>query len=442
MTEQIDEELAGRFPCSRASGKLHSRPSCDTFFASLFLALILSVVRGDEPPKLGTLDVTLKVGAEPRQKLLGFGCSLVDLGKAKIPEKERAEMFDRVIRDLGMTVVRLWIPSGADRTVEQMKVEFYSRYVDSGAVADLQQRGVTTLLLAPARGEKPPAEPMTEYARKLAIFIDEVRKERGVKLSVTGIANEPAGFTPEQLAEAVRVLRAELDARGLADVGIVAPEWASADGTALKAIAGLQADPAAWAALRGIATHSYNMAATPKFPAVIAGANKEYWQTEAGDTGNEGPADANRAASLSARFLNDLNHGVTHWIQFIGLSESHDVTRDRDNATKFMVYDHKSARIFSHLKYDWFRQLRAAFPTGAEVYSVQATPGGDLLFSYGQKPLLNAAASAPAGWALVARRCQSLRRHARHEDREMAPCHGPRGDLGCPVFGCGWRGGV
>jgi hypothetical protein len=33
------------------------------------------------------------------------------------------------------------------------KAAFYRTYVDSGVIADAQKRGVTTLLLAPARGE-------------------------------------------------------------------------------------------------------------------------------------------------------------------------------------------------------------------------------------------------------------------------------------------------
>jgi hypothetical protein len=244
---------------------------------------------------------------------------------------------------------------------------------------------------------------MSEYASKLAEFIQDVKAERGIKIDVTGIANEPAGFKPDQMAEAVRLLRQQLDARKLKEVGIIAPEAASADDRALQCIAGIKADPAAWAALRGIATHSYNMAATPDFPKIIVGAGKQYWMTEASDNGNERELDANLAASTAARFLNDLNCGVTHWLYFIGFYDSPDLTRDEDNATKLMVYDRQQQRIFRPLKYDWLRQLRAAFPNGSRIYPVKAKPGGDLVFSYGQKPFLNAvAAKRPDGsWSLA-----------------------------------------
>ena len=347
--------------------------------------------------------VTLTVARAPAQTLAGFGCSLVDLNNTQIPLPVQEEMFSRVFRDLRMNVLRLWVQSGPTRTLAQMKSEFYRSYVDSGIIAAAKKQGVNTLLLAPARGEDPPSEPLSEYAGKLAEFIHDVLAERGIRIDVTGIANEPAGFQPAQLVETVRQLRQQLDARQLPDVGIIAPEAASADDWALRCIAGLQADPAAWAALRGIATHSYNMAATPAFPKIIAGTGKQYWMTEAADNGNERAADANLAASTAARFLNDLNCGVTHWIYFIGFHDSPDVTSDADNATKLMVYDRKRKSIFRPLKYDYFCQLRSALPNGSRIFPLKAQPGGDLVFTYGQKPFLNAvAAQRPNGrWTLA-----------------------------------------
>jgi hypothetical protein len=366
------------------------------------LALSTTLLHAADPTV--SRSVTLHVAPQPAQTLEGFGCSMssAGLGETHLPDSVRAEMFDRVFGDLHMNVLRLWVGANAARTIAQMKGEFYRTYVDSGIIADARERGVTTLLLAPARGAKPPTEPMAEYARKLKDFIRDVKAERGIHINVTGIANEPDGFRPEQLAEAVRVLRKELDAGDLKDVQIIAPEWANADDWALRAIAGIKADPAAWAALRGIATHSYNMAATPSFPKTIAGTDKQYWMTEAADVGHEDAADANRAATITARFMNDLNCGVTHWVYFIGFYDSPDVTTDRDNATKLMVYDRKQQRIFRPLKYDWFRQLRAAFPNGSRIYPLQAQPGGDLVYTYGQKPWLNAVAArrSDGGWSL------------------------------------------
>ena len=284
-----------------------------------------------------------------------------------------------------------------------MRQSFLKSYPDPRRlVADVRRRGVDTLLLAPARGEGRPGEPMSDYARKLAAFIALLKTELGVEIQATGIANEPQGFTPAQVVECVRVLRGELDGLGFRKVGIIAPESASADALALQCIQAVKADPMAWTGLRGIATHSYNMAATPQFAAIIADTGKEYWQTEAGDNGHEGPADVNRASDFAARFLNDLNQGVTHWIWFIGFHDSTDLTKDRDNATKLVVYDRRQQRIVAHLKYDWFRQLRAAFPNGSRIYPLRAEPGESLVYSYGGKPALDAAAAArpDGGWSL------------------------------------------
>ncbi len=356
----------------------------------------------DVQKQLPATSVVLTIATKPRQTLEGFGCSMVGINSDAIPPSIRSEMFHMVFGGLHMNVLRLWVDSGTNRTVEQMKQEFYRTYVDTQIVAGARKQGVTTLLLAPARGEEKPTEPMADYARKLAEVIYDVKSERGIDINVTGIANEP-GFTPSQLAEAARELRQQLDVRHLTSVKIIAPEAASADDRALSNIAGIKANPASWTAISGIATHSYNMAATQAFPEIIAGTSKRYWMTEAADNGHESEADVNRAATLTARFLNDLNHGVTHWIYFIGFADSPDVTKDNDNATKFVVYDVKTRHIFRHLKYDWFRQLRTAFPNGSRLYPVSAAPGKDLVYTYGQKPMLNAAAAClPDGsWSLA-----------------------------------------
>ena len=370
----------------------------------IFPFLIITAASGGGSQAAGAVrpqPVRLRVPAEPRQSLQGFGCSLV--GGDALPETARAELFDRVFGGLKLNILRLWVEAGENSGLAAMRQSFLKRYPDPRwLVAEARRRGVDTLLLAPARGEGRPGEPMADYARKLAAFIAALKSDFGVDIQVTGIANEPQGFTPAMVVECVRALRGELDGLGLGKVGIIAPESASADAPAFQRIQAIQADSMAWAGLRGIATHSYNMAATPQFAAVTTGTGKEYWQTEAGDNGHEGADDANRASDAAARFLNDLNQGVTHWIWFIGFHDSADLANDRDNATKLMVFDHRQQRIVANLKYAWFRQLRAAFPTGSRIYPLRAEPGESLVYSYGAKPALNAAAAARpgGGWSL------------------------------------------
>lgn len=346
--------------------------------------------------------ITLTAAKEPAQTLLGFGTSLIT-ELEPLPDGVMPDFTKRVFGDLTMNIVRLWAPSGEKETVETMLATFARRYVTSGRLDLVQKQGVTTHLLAPARGEEPPAEPVADYARKLAEFILQLRKQHQVTIHVTGIANEPAGFTPQQIAECVRVLRAELDARGLQSVGIIAPEHANNDRSALAMIEAITADPVALRAVRGLSTHSYSMAANPLIADAVTAAKKEFWITEAGNTGHEDAGDTGRAASLAARFLNDLNHQVTHWLHFIAYGDSGNLALDKDNATKLLVFDRKTSTVFESLQYSYLRMLRVAFPTGCKVYPLTANPGGDLLNSHGQKPPLNAAmAKLPDGrWSLA-----------------------------------------
>jgi hypothetical protein len=373
-------------------------------FGLIFLSLLTPLLHGQTDTRRAAGEpIVLAIAKAPAQRLQGFGTSLMT-DMQPLPETLTREFSQRVFGDLKMDVVRLWAPSGEQETVETMLETFARRYVNSGRLRLVAEQGVRLNLLAPARGESPPREPMADYARKLAEFILQLKARHQVAIHATGLANEPQEFAPAQLIEGVRVLRAELDQRGLREVGIVAPEFANNDRAALEAIQALLNDPAAFKALRGVATHSYNMAATPAIAAASAAAKKEFWITEAGNTGHEEAGDTQRAASLAARFLNDLNHGVTHWLHFIAYGDSGNLTVDRDNATKLLVYDRKTGATFQSLQYPYLRMLRVAFPTGCQIFPIQAKPGGNLLYSHGQKPELNAAAARlPDGrWTLAA----------------------------------------
>jgi hypothetical protein len=75
--------------------------------------------------------------------------------------------------------------------------------------------------------------------------------------------------------------------------------------------------------------------------------------TEASDNGPEEAGNSYRAASLAARFLNDMNHRVTHWIHFLGF----EVTDPRDNATRIMAYTPNPLRTTIFQKYFTYQQL-------------------------------------------------------------------------------------
>ncbi len=371
------------------------------------------------PVTITPLTITVTPGA--RQTFRGFGASALNFGREyqTLTPAQRRLLSRTLWHDLRFQTLRLWFntdqyaptPGAHDMTT------FRANYVDSGLIADARAQGVTTLLLAPdhvptymteksAQGSaetgmalKPSAT--DAYADLLADFLQRLRRETGVVMDVTGVQNEPNDqerFTPAQVVEVVKRLRADLDADGLTRVEIIAPEQANVDGGMLETAHALRADPDAWRALAGLASHSYNNATTPDSAALVAGTGKSYWMTEASDNGPEVPGDAQRAASLASRFLNDANHRVTHWIHFVGF----EVPDPHDNATRILAYTPAPFALTVFQKYYYYRQLSGAFDVGAVFRHSVSSLDGDMTWTFGRKPHVNAAAARnPDGaWAV------------------------------------------
>ena len=367
----------------------------------VFIILALTRPRGGAASAQTPYILTVNSGA--LQTLKGWGASQDD-STAEIntlPAAAVSQMEDEVYRDLRFNCLRLWVASNPPATVASMKAEFYDRFVTTGVLSAIQSRGVSTLLLAPAYGNSAPTEAMSDYAGRIAEFILEIKQEKGVQINVTGVANEP-NFTPDQMRDAVKYLRQGLDSRGLSDVTIIAPESANNDGTAQSIITGIKSDSVAWAGLRGIATHSYNMAASTAIASTVSGANKEFWITEAGSDNPELAVDDGHAATIGARFLNDMNHMVDHWFWFIGWGSSNNLAGNGDAAT-LIIYDRKAGSVFHNLKYYYLKQLAWTFDLGAQFRSCTSATEGSMLYTYGQKPAINAtAAQNPDGsWSVA-----------------------------------------
>jgi hypothetical protein len=344
-------------------------------------------------------DYTLTVQPGAMQTFDGFGASQVS-GDATIPDAARGQLERIVYHDLGAKILRLWVGSAPDVSGSKMKQMFYASYVDTGVISRITGQDVSTLLLAPARGESEPADDLHAYAAKLAQFILDIKTERGIAIQATGVANEPLHWTPEEIAAVVRYLREELNHRGLDSVRIIAPECAEADSDCDRKLDTLQKNDESWSGLSAIASHSYNMAATGNEASRTEG--KPYWMTEASDNGNETAENTSRAATVAARFLNDVNHGVTDWIYFIGFSFSDNVATDSDNATKLAVWDKSSKSIFTPLKYYYLKQLLSMFDSGAVFRRTVSGTESDMTYTLGMKPAINAAAAVnPDGsWSI------------------------------------------
>ncbi len=397
-------------------------PMKPTFSLTLSLSACLGLARLSAaqapPPAPAPTAVTITVQPGARQTFRGFGVSEFNYGSLgagtfdRLTPARRALLWRLLYRDLRLKTLRLWYdPATASPATGKLDVSgFVTSYLTSGLIADARKNGITTLLLGPDHVPsymlQNPADHSSRikddqigaYAALLAEIIRQVNA-RGAGIDATGVANEPPWFDAAQMVIAVKDLRAELDKRGLKRVQIVAPENPNNDGVTDGYLNALKSDPAAWGALEGIATHSYNMAARPEEAAIVAGTGKEFWITEAGGGGislptSEQPIDGLEAASMASRVLNDLNHRVTRWVWFIGVMDVAHYPVDFDNVQRLIEFqpDRPADWYLPFLKYYYLRRLSQTFDVGAVFRLSQSSLEGDMTYTYGRKPRLNAAA--------------------------------------------------
>lgn len=308
-------------------------------------------------------DIGITIQAGNRQAWGGFGVSQVaysgpdqDVYKLTPPDKLR-EMEDMIYRDLQVQVLRMWMGPGSDPT-------FYRTKVWPGAA----ERKVPHILVSPGTGEARPAD-AAAYGTQLGDWIKKAR-DGGLPITVTGINNEPSlnwvndprGWRTNDTIARILATRASLDGHELADVSIVAPEGANTDDWQLAHTKAMKADARAWAAVRGVASHSYSYSLTERHAQVVAGTGKEYWMTEASENGRENAGNDQLAYSTIARFLNDVNHYATHWIWFIGFYRSES---DDDSRTKLINYQPATGQIEIWPKYHYLKHLINDLELGA-----------------------------------------------------------------------------
>lgn len=354
--------------------------------------------------------VTITVQPGAQQVFAGLGASIFPwtpaaVYNAQVTPAQTKEMAHLLWHDARLRSVRLWIHPGEE------PVSYYvDGYIGTHKLPDAIAAGATDLILAPDR--MPPSmndghgfirdDAIPQYAALLADFIAQFQAKTGILINYCGVLNEP-NDRPVKPSNAqwpvlIKALRAALDARGLHTVGIVAPESANCGADAYAVVDSIHADPVAWKDLQGIATHSYNNAATEDMARFAQG--KAYWITEAGGVTGTGEAagDNLQAASAASRFLNDVNHSVTHWQYFIGFEQAD----PRDNTQRILKYDIAPFRLTLLQKFFYLKQITQAFDIGAVFRHSLSSLNGEMTYTYGKKPQLNAAAARnPDGsWAI------------------------------------------
>jgi len=415
------------------------------------LAAFTAAAQVNPPPNLIPVAITVK--SEPRQTFGGLGASCWGAADyLRLAPERRARLNDLVWRQARFSTLRLWFHL-KDYAPAPGPRRFQNAFPNAQAtlVRDAQAAGVKHIVLgpcdvpawlrepwpAPGRDGKqqagaPHLQPdrIGEHAAIIADFIRDLSEQGRVAIQATGIQNEPndvndCQFTPDEMVQSVKRLRAALDARGLPQVRIIAPEtvgcggawlWTSnrvalvnkitpqtvGEALAYAMVDALKADTTAWHALGGIATHSYDGGATARMAGAIAGTGKDFWMTEFCVGGPEEPGDFFRASAEAAAFLSDMNHGVNYWIHFIGyLSDD-----PRDNGTRLLAYYNGNIAGEAWLKifqpYYYLQQLAQTFDAGAVFRQSASSLENEMTWTRGHVPrLVAAAARNPDGsWSI------------------------------------------
>ena len=379
-------------------------------FAALGLLAFAPVKTAAQASATNTL-VTITVEAGARQKFAGLGASVFPwttaaLYKTQVTPAQDKEMVRLLWKDAHFRSVRVWFhPNDYAPKPGERRVAFYvDGYVKTGKFAGVIAAGAKDFVLAP--NEIPDymsdgkgfirQEAIADFAALLADFIQDFKKETGVLINVAGILNEPndrpVRFSVAQWPIMIREFRQALDKRNLRSVKIIAPESANCGADAYAVVDAIKSDPLAWKALDGIATHSYNNAATADMMRRAVG--KAYWITEAGgmsDT-DEGAGDAVQAASITSRLLNDLNHGVTNWQFFIGAEQSD----PRGNTGRVLKFDLAPYKLTVLQKYWYLKSVSDAIGIGAVLRHCVSDLEGEMTYTYGKKPRVTVAAAKNA----------------------------------------------
>jgi hypothetical protein len=357
---------------------------CSVIRRSLLLASVLVVVGGSVAQ---AVDVT--VAGTPRQAFSGFGVSQIAYDGEQsqitnIPTAIRAQMADMIYTDLNTRILRMWLGPGSSAGTRNFYRDVYA--------PEAAARGVTTHLMAPGIGEPRPAnDDYAGYGRSVANYIKSLKDlAQPLRIDVTGMNNEPGmhqdpqygGWSYAGINTTITTIRARLDELGCQSTKIVAPEGANADEWVLGSAQSMRADAATWEAILGIASHSYSMAALESIGQVALQGNREYWMTESSENGAESMQDSGMPYRVASRFVNDMNHGVTHWIYFIGYySEVNN--SNSDTKTKLINYDPSTGQIQAWPKYYYLKHLLSDFTLGSRFRHCirPAGQGGEMNWS-------------------------------------------------------------
>jgi hypothetical protein len=346
------------------------------------------------------VELQIEVGATERQAYQGLGASFRRYHL--IPEAKRLELSDLVVRDLGMRYNRIWISDLDTRTVDQAVSSFVSVYINSGQISEFAKRGVTHTIVTPAMGPRPPAD-IPAYMQKIADILFRLRRDHNVNIYATTFTNEPENWPVNDIFNAMKILRDRLDARPeTASILLLGAEMPNSDQRTRNVLNLLRDDPV-WQRIHGVSSHSYSNGGNDWTTPVLD--DKPWWQTESSELGNEQLGDDVRGVKNASRFLNDMNHLITHWFYFIGFMDS--PNSDTDRGAKLIAWNPDTNQNLIFLKYHYLKRLTETFEPGA-VFRRTTNPNrvrnqpASMQWKDPEKPATNAAVARnqDGSWAI------------------------------------------
>ncbi|HWD37693.1 MAG TPA: hypothetical protein VG944_02510 [Fimbriimonas sp.] len=358
--------------------------------------------------------IVVTVDSNPGQTFGGLGANMASetsTGWATPATPEAVqEMSNQIWRDCHMTSARIWMdPATYEPSYGEKHIDNYiTALITTNRLPAAIKAGAKDLLLAPSdvpeyMGDGTGyigAQWIPKYADLLADFINQFKQRSGILINWTGIANEPTShkkvsFRLTQWAPMIKALRVSLNGRGLQAVKILAPETSQASAEMDETDTGgiltaLSADPAAWSQLDAVGTHTYGIGANPEVRPILK--NKPWWVTESGSLVEqlESPGDALQAATVSSRFLGDVNNGVTNWQFFIGTEYKGDY-KGAVNSSNLMYYAKDPFKVVVFDKLYYLRALSEAFDVGAVFRHCQSDQDGHMAWGDGKKPHISVA---------------------------------------------------
>jgi hypothetical protein len=328
------------------------------------------------------ISVTLNIGNEPQQTFKAFGWTISPRENPYmqgIVTDEILDEFGKVIfEDLNTNVVRLWYGG-------YNEAAFNLAYIESGFLDEARKHGVKYFLLAPGIPDSFTRNGYLSNVPAFAgFFAKKIREFSGkyqVRFDATGIINEPGAggnnnVRDEDYTTLIKTVRDSLDQNDLENVQLIALEhWSPTDPNALPFAQAIASDPEASEALDGYATHSYGFAIDRPHAQIALDQGWEYWMTEAGG--------AKSGTDISARFLNDLNNAVTHWVFFFGPAP---------DTTKHSLAAPVNGEILKSFHYFPLQLISKNFIPGTEIRHVTSTLDGHMIYKRTDYPGMNAAA--------------------------------------------------